>query len=158
MLPGDLDYQFTPAQQIINEGAIVRHTRDGIAILMKHTLPGVFFDEHGNEVGPAIAKQAGFDTKALGLERKKREAIAKVTAEMEAEYARTATVWAVCAEKNGYKLVSIGLGRFNIYGPGDDKNPLNTKGPFTDKKLAERTFEGLTATIEDDVEDEQKAA
>ena len=140
------DYHWTPAQRLINAGVIVRYTGQGLGVLMLHNLPGVFYNEQGHEVSAQIAKQAGYDTKILLEMKRKREAIAKVTAQVEHEFSATLPSREVVKEKNGYRMVKIGPERYNIEFGGTNE-AINTKGPL-DLKVAESTFEAITAELE----------
>lgn len=135
--------QFDRVQSMVNAGCIIRYSRSGVGVLMLHALPGVFWDEHGREVPPAIAAEAGYDTKELLKQRKKREAILKATQAIEQEYSNSAQR-EVIAEKSGYQVVSYGLNRYNVEYDGQ---AINTKGFITDKDTALKT---LAAVADDD--------
>jgi hypothetical protein len=105
-------------------------------------LPGVFYNDHGTEVDPQLAKEAGYDVPALLKERKKRERIRVATEVIEAEYRPEEAVSETVKEKNGFKVVHVGLDRHNIVDP--DGNVLNKK--HLTKGDALRTLEIVAAS------------
>lgn len=108
----------------LDRGCLIRFTPEGIAVAMYYDQPGVWYNEHGSEVTSVLAKSAGYDTVILLKERTKRERMAQaaqaVAAQFEGEEPATEEV---VKEKNGFKLVHIGLDRHNIVDP--DGNILN---------------------------------
>ena len=107
----------------LDRGCLIRFTPEGIAVAMYYDQPGVWYNEHGSEVTPALAKIAGFDTIILLKERTKRERMAQAAAAVAKEFEGEEPSDEVVKEKNGFKLVHIGLDRHNIVDP--DGNVLN---------------------------------
>lgn len=144
----DPAYRWSAIQKLVNLGAIIRYADGGIGVVMLHAVPGVWYDERGRQVGPAIARRAGYDTTALLEQKRKREAIAKVTLEVEAQFAKAAGQREVLKEVKGYKLVHIGNERYNIE-YGSDTSPVNTKGPMP-KDIAEASFNAVVSSVDEE--------
>ena len=134
----------------LDRGVHIRYTRAGVAVYeyiglardgFRDGKPGHWYNDHGDEVGPQLAKEAGYDTAAGLRERKKRERIATATAAIEQEYRPEEAVNETVAEKNGYKAVHIGLDRHNIVDP--DGNVLNKKALTKGEAL--RTLEAVAS-------------
>lgn len=102
-----------------------KHSASGIDVYMYVNEPGVFRTAYGTEVSADLAKAAGFDVEVLAKERLKRSRMAAAMAAIEAELADPADpVQKVLAERGGYKVVAIGLGRTNVLDP--DGHKLNS--------------------------------
>jgi hypothetical protein len=121
-------------------GAQIRHTGDGMAVYMLFAQPGIYLNDHNKRVPDVIAAAAGFDTERWGKERRKREAIAKATQAIDAEY-NVGTQRRVIAEHDEYRVVEIQPGYYNI--EFDDGTILNTRGPVSEE-IAMRRFYELT--------------
>jgi len=121
-------------------GAQIRHTADGMAIYMLFANPGVYLNDHNKRVPEAVAAQAGYDTERWGKERRRREAIAKATSAIEAEY-QTSSQKRTVVEHDEYRVVEIQPGYCNI--EFDDGTILNQRGPVS-LEVAMRRFYELT--------------
>jgi hypothetical protein len=121
-------------------GAQIRHTGDGMAIYMLFSQPGVYLNDHNKRVPEVIAAMAGYDTERWGKERRKREALAKATQAIDAEY-NVATQRRVLIEHEEYRVVEIQPGYYNI--EFDDGTILNARGPVS-QEIAMRRFYELT--------------
>lgn len=105
-----------------DRGVTIRKDRKtGVEIFMYKDTPGVFLNAYGVEVSPKLAKIAGFPVEELLVQRKKREAVDSAMAKIEAKFASGAGEVKVVREKDGYKVVDHGLGRFSVRGPDDTK-------------------------------------
>ena len=104
------------------------HGPTGMRVFMYVDEPGVFRSVHGSEVDPQLAAEAGFDTERLLREKLKRERLAAAGKAIETEF-DGAAVAEVIAEKHGFKVVHIGLGKHNVLDPEDVK--LNVARPLT---------------------------
>ncbi len=102
-----------------------RHPKSGMDIYMYRDEPGVFRDAFGNPVDPRLARSAGYDTDALGKIKARKERFAAAFAAVEAELADENGLpkKQIVAERNGFKIVNLGLGRHVIEVP--DGNTLN---------------------------------
>jgi hypothetical protein len=109
-----------------DRGVLIRvHAQTGMDIFMYADQPGVFLNAHGTEVTPLLAQQAGYDTDKLVKERKKRERMAEAMAKIEREMDGQDEVESkIVEERDGYKIMDIGLGRHNLVDPDGDN--LNT--------------------------------
>lgn len=114
-----------------NRGVIKKATPDhGIEVYMYIDEPGVFLNAFGTQVHTSLAEHAGFDIVLLGKERLKRErmAIARKSIEDELELPEyTIVEKEIIAERGGFVIVHIGLGRHIVEDPDGGKlveNPL----------------------------------
>lgn len=122
-----------------NAGVLTRFAPGGISVHMYWGEPGVYYGDHGLELPEQMGKAAGFDTEKYKRERLKREALGKATVAIDLEYA-TMSVREVELERDAYRLVHVGEGRYNIeYEDGTLMNPQ----PLT-KDIALRVFEQLS--------------
>ncbi len=118
----------------LNRGVTIRmDPGSGARVFMYKDTPGVFLNEHGDEVETALAKRCGFQIKELIKQRMKREALAKASAAIDAEFESEKTDQnskVVKETADGYKIKKFAFGRCWVYGPDGDKmhdKPL-TKG------------------------------
>jgi hypothetical protein len=121
-------------------GAQIRFTGDGMAVYMLFREPGIYLNDHNRRVPDAIAAEAGFDVERWGKERRKREAVAKATAAIDAEY-NVSTQRRTLIEHEEYRVVEIQPGYCNI--EFDDGTILNARGPVSEQ-IAMRRFYELT--------------
>jgi hypothetical protein len=77
--------------------------------------PGVYYDAHGNTVPEELAAAAGFDTEKLGRDHKIKVALKEAQDAVLAGFGEAKTK--VSAERGGFKIMDIGLGRFNVHDP-----------------------------------------
>lgn len=107
-----------------NRGVVKNVHPSGVAVYMYVDTPGVFINAFGTEVTVELAKSSGFDTDPLLRKRayneRVNEAMANIEAEMTSGEARREPVM----ERDGFKVLDIGLGRHDIEDP--DGNKLNT--------------------------------
>lgn len=140
---------------MLDRGAHIRFTPSGIAVYhfpdwredpndqssrFHEGMPGHFYNEHGDEVAPQLAAEAGFDVEKLTKERKKRERIAQAQAMIEAEFSDAPTKREVVKEENGYKVVHVGNDRHNVEDP--EGNVLNPKA-YLDKASALKVLKAM---------------
>lgn len=110
-----------------DRGVIINvHKQTGMDVFMYVDSPGKFADAHGNPVPDSIAAESGYDTEKLGKERLRLERKRQANALIDKELADEAdTVEKTLSERNGFKLVTIGLGRHNVRDP--EGNILNSQ-------------------------------
>ncbi len=102
----------------VDRGVMMRYLDGtGIQVYMYLDTPGVYLNAFGAEVSGDLARQAGFDVEKLGRERTKRERMATAFAAIEAEIEGRSEKEATLVERNGFKLIDIGLGRTVIKDP-----------------------------------------
>lgn len=125
-----------------DDGVIINvHPGTGMDVFMYVDKPGAYLTAHGRDVPEAIAREAGFDVDRLSKEKLRRERKAQAGAIIDKELADDANTVEECVdEQNGFRLVSIGLGRHNVKDP--DGNILNTS-PLP-KESALRLFKAMT--------------
>lgn len=160
----------------VDKGVVMRSTPEGIvvcAIVGQHVrrfesgapdptsplmgdMPGYFFNEHGKEVSPELARSAGYDVDRLMAERRKRERIGVATAAIEKEFGITQTVREIVAERGDFKVVHIGRDQYNV--EDFEGNVMNTRGPIA-KAIAMNILENLTPEeVEKEMEPEPEEA
>jgi len=117
MPQGKIDY---------DRGVIIRsHTTTGMDVFMYVDTPGEYLTAHGTPVPDTIAKEAGYDVDILSKEKLKRERKQAAMDAIDKELNNEKDVSEeVVEEKNGFKVVSIGLGRHHILVP--EGNRLST--------------------------------
>lgn len=101
-----------------------KHPKTGIEVFMYADTPGIYLNAFGDELPESVAREAGFDTDALGKKRKRDErvkaAMAAIDHELEVEGAEETVV----VERGGYKVVDYGEGRCKVFDPdGLSLNP-----------------------------------
>lgn len=69
----------------LNQGVTKRYTPKGVAVCMYKKDPGVFFDDQGNELEVAFARDAGYDVKELLGQREMRRRMEEAQARIEQE-------------------------------------------------------------------------
>lgn len=131
------------AERVIDydRGVIINvHKTTGMDVFMYVDSPGRFADAHGNVVPDSIAGESGFDIEKLGKERLRLERKKQANALIDKELADEAdTAEKTLSERNGFKLVTIGLGRHNVRDP--EGNILNTQ-PMA-KESAQRLWAAM---------------
>lgn len=96
----------------------------GMDVFMYIDSPGKFINAHGSAVPDKIAAAAGYDVEKLGKERLRRERKAAANAIIDKELNDDNELDEKdVKEFEGWKVVSIGLGRHNVKDP--DGNVLN---------------------------------
>lgn len=108
-----------------DRGVIIKtHAASGMSVYMYLDQPGVYLDAYERPVSEKLAIEAGYDVQVYGKERIKRERMAQAMLAIEQELADADAQEAkIVSDIAGYKLVDIGLGRFNVVDPDD--NVLN---------------------------------
>lgn len=133
------------ADRIIDydRGVLINTHFSGMDVFMYVDDPGKFLTAHNTVVPDEIAKQAGYDTDKLGKERVRLERRKVANALIDKEMADDKDiVETVVFENNGFKLVSIGMGRHNVRDP--DGNILNAH-PLP-KETGEKLFAAMAGT------------
>ena len=101
-----------------NRGVTKRIHPSGVEVYMYNDAPGVFLNAYGNEVDEKLAGAAGYDVVRLGRDRLKQERMSQAMTAIEQELATADDIIEVeIAERKGFKIVGIGLGRFNVLDP-----------------------------------------
>ena len=95
--------------------------KTGIDVFMYKADPGRYLNVHGRTVAPALAQAAGFDVETDTKKRRIRQQITDYQKRIEAEALLESGTRTVLAERNGFKLVSIGLGRHIIEDPDGER-------------------------------------
>jgi hypothetical protein len=131
-----------------DRGVIIRvHDLSGTDVFMYVDEPGIYMTAHGGKVSDQFAAEAGFDVDLLAKERKridlKRKANEAIDQELNDQNNLSEEV---VEERNGFKLVSIGLGRHHIKDP--EGNRL-TSSPLP-QEAAEKVFNSLAGEKEKD--------
>lgn len=124
-----------------NRGVLINvHQATGMDVYMYVDTPGVYLNGHGKPVAEAMAKEAGYPTEEYAKRRQRQERLAAAKEKIEQEFALEVGIHKVVREKLGFKLVDIGLERFNVEDPEGvvlHKSPLN-------KAVAEKLLDHLT--------------
>lgn len=94
----------------------------GMEIYMYVDTPGVYLSAHGTEVPIALAEAAGFPVAEHMKKRRLKEALEaarnEVLAKMQEADGREKVV---TRDKEGFKIVDIGMDRYVVYSPDDDR-------------------------------------
>lgn len=97
----------------------------GVDVYVYQDDPGVYLNAYGQPIDEAAAAAAGFDVVKLGKVKDKKERVAAALAAIDAEDGEQLEQ-TIVQQRNGYKLVSIGLGRYRVLDPdGDNLTPKN---------------------------------
>lgn len=94
------------------------HPSLGMDIYMYVDDPGVYYTAHGQKVTRELAEQAGYPVDTQDKEHQIKVALEKAQAEVLASFGEAKSK--VVAERQGFKIMDIGLGRFNVLGPEGD--------------------------------------
>lgn len=108
-----------------DRGAIIMsHPGTGMDVFMYVDAPGEYLTAHAVPVPDDIAQAAGYDVARLAKERLRNQRKAQASAIIDRELADDANTNEECVDvRNGFHLVSIGMGRHNVKDP--DGNILN---------------------------------
>jgi hypothetical protein len=114
----------------VEQGASIRHSAAvPFPVVMIKSSPGVYYDKRGNRVSEEIARKAGIPVEKYARERIKAERLDAAKRAIEADLATIeAPARQVLAERGGFELIDIGLGRAMLVAP--DGLPL-TEAPLT---------------------------
>lgn len=107
-----------------DRGVIKNVHPSGVAVYMYVDTPGVFINAFGTEVDVELAKSSGFDTEPLLRKRIYNERVSEAMENIEAEMVTGEAKREPIMERDGFKVLDIGLGRHDIEDP--DGNKLNT--------------------------------
>lgn len=111
-----------------DRGVIIKiHQQTGMDVFMYADEPGVFRNAFGTEIDASIAKEAGFDTDRLVKEKVKRERLAEAARSIEQELALADDEGKkdVVSERNGFKVIDVGLGRHFVEDPDGNRLTLH---------------------------------
>lgn len=101
---------------------IMTHNASGMNVYMYLDTPGDYLNAFEGPVSEQLAKEAGYDVEKYGKEKIKRIRMAQAKEAIEAELNNADVTNEVVREKNGFKVVDIGLGRHKVEDP--DGNTL----------------------------------
>lgn len=110
-MPNNIDY---------DRGVYIQvHNSTGVDVFMYVDEPGIYRNAYGTEVSADLAKEAGYDVERLGKERARfeRRAAALDAIDKELEHEDARAMKEVVAEKGGFKIIAIGLGRHQLEDP-----------------------------------------
>lgn len=119
----------------LDRGVVIRKHPTGVEVFEYKDDPGVYLNTFGKVVHDDLAKEAGYDTGKQAKAKLRKERMAEALARIEAELADgdgEAGDRKVVNERDGFKVVDIGLGRFIIEDP--DGGNL-TKQPLTKQEV-----------------------
>jgi hypothetical protein len=121
-----------------DRGVIINvHPGTGMDVFMYVDAPGKYITAHSNEVSETIAREAGYDVEKLSKERTRLERKLAAAKLIDAELADDKDIeQVVVRERDGWKLVSFGVGRHNVVDP--DGNVLN-RSPLS-LEMGEKIF------------------
>lgn len=133
---GSIDY---------DRGVIINtHQLSGMDVFMYIDDPGKYLTAHSVAVSEAIAKEAGYDVEKLSKDRVKKSRKEQALELIDAELADDKDVREeVVGERNGFKLVTTGLGRHHVVDPdGNRVNPM----PMAEES-AKKLFNGMAGPV-----------
>lgn len=124
-----------------DRGVIINtHPGSGMDVFMYVDQPGQYLTAHNKEVPDNLAREAGYDVDRLAKERLRMSRKAQASAIIDKELSDEANTQEECVDvRNGFRLVSIGMGRHNVKDP--DGNILNAH-PLP-KESAETLFNAM---------------
>lgn len=124
-----------------DEGVLINvHPGTGMDVFMYVNKPGHYYSAHAHVVPEQIAREAGYNVDQLSKERTRMERKAQASAIIDEELRNESSTKEECVNVlNGFRLVTIGLGRHNVKDP--DGNLLNAH-PLA-KESAERLFKAM---------------
>lgn len=129
---GSIDY---------DRGVIINtHQLSGMDVFMYIDDPGKYLTAHSVAVSETIAKEAGYDVEKFSKDRVKKSRKEQALELIDAELADDKDVREeVVGERNGFKLVTTGLGRHHVVDPdGNRVNPM----PMAEES-AKKLFNGM---------------
>lgn len=132
-MPGAIDY---------DRGVLIRiHEKTGVDVNMYVDSPGVYLSNHGTPVSESLAAEAGFDVERHRREKIIRERTSEAEEAIRKELAQGEATRRVVIEKDGFKVLDLGLGRHQLLSPTGDV--LTTQ--MLPLKVAQDLLEALTA-------------
>lgn len=103
---------------------IMTHPGTGMDVYMYVDTPGVYLNANELPVTDEIASEAGYKVEQLAKEKLRMQRKAQAGALIDKELSdETSTEEVEVADRNGFKIVSIGMGRHNVKDP--DGNIIN---------------------------------
>lgn len=105
----------------LDRGVKIRKHPTGASVFMYKDQPGVYYNAFGRVVPDKFARAAGFDTETLGRERLRRERIEVAAQTINKEFQAAQGNREVVAERAGFKMVKLPMGRFEVVSPEGDK-------------------------------------
>lgn len=102
-----------------NRGVLINlHQGLNMEIFMYVDEPGIYLTAHGTRVSDELARQAGYPVDLHSKEKNRRERMAAAKQAIEAELGvADGGTKTVRAERDGFKVLDIGLGRFDVLDP-----------------------------------------
>jgi len=136
-----------------DRGVIINtHRLSGMDVFMYVDDPGKFLTAHGATVYDKIAREAGYDVDKLAKDRMKKERKSQAMAMIDEELADDKDIKEeVVAERNGFKVITTGIGRHHVLDP--DGNRL-TSFPLA-REAADKLLAGMAG--EEKKTEEKKA-
>lgn len=104
---------------------IKKDEKSGIEVFMYLDEPGVFLSQVGRELAPELAAAAGYPVVELLKKREIKIRMAKAEIKIRAELEAAEEGSKIIQEKDGFKVLDIGLGRHRVLGP--DNEPLTSE-------------------------------
>jgi hypothetical protein len=118
----------------LNRGVEIRkHKLSGMQIFMYRDTPGVYLNAFAKEVPEKLAQEAGFPIKEYSRKRVAKERMAKAMSAIEAELEVPEDDRPVLAERGGYRVIGLGLGRAHV--TDEDGTPLTQEPVAADYAL-----------------------
>lgn len=112
----------------LNRGVTYQVTREGVKVFVYVDDPCQFLSVHGHPVSEDLARNAGFDVEAYkkkcAYKQRLADAADAIRAELEADVDEE--THKVVEERQGFKVISLGMGRAKVVDP--DGAPLHKEG------------------------------
>lgn len=127
-----------------NRGVLIRsHPALQMDIYMYHDSPGVYLNGYGTEIAEALAAEAGYPVEVYSKEKERRRRVAQATEAIERELNAAAPQRKVVREQGGFRMVDMGLDRFQI----EDPNGAVLHKDFLTKALADKLLNSLAPVV-----------
>jgi len=107
------------------------HGPTNVDVFMYLNNPGVYYSANGTVVSESLAAQAGYPVEKYAKQRQLRERMKIAQASIESELLLTAEEKKVVREKDGFKVVALGLGRHQVFAPDET---LLTPAPIPEEQ------------------------
>ena len=132
-----------------DRGVMIKvHNVTGMDIFMYMAEPGIYLNAFGTPVAEDLAAAAGYDIVKYGKERQRREkmklAMSAIDAELQLADEISKDEELVVMERNGFKIIDIGLGRRIVKDPDGG---ILTVNPVPEE-LAMKLFDQLVPPAE----------